>query len=53
MGFEFNPGDFPFQSLVQVQRVKRPLLFVEPEVKNPKDFDDQTLFWINQEFAVM
>ncbi len=44
---------FALQSLVQVQKVKRPLLQCEPEAKNPKEFNNQTLFWVNQEFAVM
>lgn len=40
-------------SLVAFPKLKRQLLLHEPAVGNPKDFAENTLFWINQEFALV
>lgn len=40
-------------SLVAFPKLKRQVLLCEPEVKSPKEFDDATLFWINQEFVLI
>ena len=42
-----------FQSLVAFAKLKRQILLCQPEAKSPKDFTDSSLFWVNQEFAVM
>ena len=41
------------QSLVAFAKLKRQILLCQPEAKSPKDFTDSSLFWVNQEFAVM
>lgn len=38
-------------SLVSCPKLKRQLLLHEPIAQAPKDFAENTLFWINQEFA--
>lgn len=38
-------------SLVSCPKLKRQLLLHEPMAQAPKDFAENTLFWINQEFA--
>lgn len=38
-------------SLVAFPKMKRQVLMYEPEVSSPKDFAENTLFWVNQEFA--
>lgn len=40
-------------SLVAFPKLKRQLLVYAPAVTIPKDFADNTLFWINQEFALV
>ncbi|XP_022241285.1 cullin-5-like isoform X2 [Limulus polyphemus] len=40
-------------SLVAFPKLKRQVLLSEPEAKSPKDFIDSTVFWVNQEFAVI
>ncbi|XP_021958442.1 cullin-5 [Folsomia candida] len=40
-------------SLVAFPKVKRQLLLYSPEVQSPKDFTENSLFWINQEFSVV
>lgn len=50
--FEIQYLFFP-QSLVAFPKLKRQILLCEPEAKSPKDFSDVSLFWVNQEFAVM
>ncbi|CAN7988981.1 unnamed protein product, partial [Ixodes hexagonus] len=40
-------------SLVAFPKLKRQVLLCGFEAKSPKDFDDGTLFWINQEFGVI
>lgn len=32
---------------------KRPLLLYDPIVQAPKDFDENSVFWINQEFSII
>ena len=44
---------FILQSLVAFAKLKRQILLCQPEAKSPKDFTDSSLFWVNQEFAVM
>jgi len=41
------------QSLVAFPKIKRQVLVCEPEVKQPKDFTENTMLWVNQEFAIM
>jgi len=41
------------QSLIAFPKVKRQVLLCEPEAKQPKDFTDNTMFWVNQEFGIM
>jgi len=41
------------QSLIAFPKVKRQVLLCEPEAKQPKDFHDNTMFWVNQEFGIM
>ena len=43
----------PLQSLIAFPKVKRQVLLCEPEAKQPKDFTDNTMFWVNQEFGIM
>ncbi|KAM7306180.1 hypothetical protein ISCGN_009920 [Ixodes scapularis] len=40
-------------SLVAFPKLKRQVLLCGFEAKSPKDFEDGTLFWINQEFGVI
>jgi len=40
-------------SLVAFPKLKRQLLLYEPVCQAPKDFVENTLFWINQEFALI
>ncbi|XP_059614263.1 cullin-5 [Phlebotomus argentipes] len=40
-------------SLVAFPKLKRQLLIHEPAVTAPKDFAENTLFWVNQEFALI
>lgn len=40
-------------SLVAFPKLKRQVLLCGFEAKSPKDFDDSTLFWVNQEFSVI
>ena len=41
------------QSLIAFAKLKRQVLLCEPAVKNLKEFNDGTQFWVNQDFAVM
>jgi len=40
-------------SLVAFPKLKRQILLCDSDIKAPKDFTDSTLFYINQEFALM
>ncbi|XP_024085328.1 cullin-5 isoform X1 [Cimex lectularius] len=40
-------------SLVAFPKLKRQVVMFQPEVQSPKDFDENTVFWINQEFALV
>lgn len=40
-------------SLCAFPKLKRQLLLVEPHAHSPKDFANDTRFWVNQEFAIM
>lgn len=40
-------------SLVAFPKLKRQLLLFLPECAAPKDFTEQTVFWINQDFALI
>ena len=40
-------------SLVAFPKLKRQLLLIEPLCQSPKDFTENTLFWINQEFSII
>ncbi|RWS06688.1 cullin-5-like protein [Dinothrombium tinctorium] len=40
-------------SLVAFPKLKRQILLCEPEVKNPKDFTDSTLFYVNDDFYIV
>ncbi|KAL3276668.1 hypothetical protein HHI36_012038 [Cryptolaemus montrouzieri] len=40
-------------SLVAFPKLKRQLLQLTPSVTNPKDFTEHTVFWVNQEFALI
>jgi len=40
-------------TLVACSKLKRQLLCYSPEVHSAKDFGDSTLFWVNQQFAVV
>ena len=42
-----------FQSLVAFPKLKRQVLLFTPELQSPKDFDENTMFWVNQEFALV
>ncbi|KAG8320124.1 Cullin-5 [Homalodisca vitripennis] len=44
-----SPGD----SLVAFPKLKRQVVLYTPEVQSPKDFDENTQFWINQEFSLV
>ncbi|XP_054752863.1 cullin-5-like [Lytechinus pictus] len=41
------------QSLVAFAKLKRQLVLMHPEAKSPKEFVDGTVFWVNQDFAVI
>lgn len=40
-------------SLVAFPKLKRQLLLMDPVVQQPKDFTENTQFWVNQEFALI
>lgn len=40
-------------SLVAFPKLKRQLLLMDPVGLAPKDFTENTLFWINQDFAII
>ncbi|XP_046669747.1 cullin-5 [Homalodisca vitripennis] len=40
-------------SLVAFPKLKRQVVLYTPEVQSPKDFDENTQFWINQEFSLV
>lgn len=40
-------------SLVAFPKIKRQALLCDREVKSPKEFEEGTLFWINQDFALI
>ncbi|KMQ97503.1 cullin-5 [Lasius niger] len=40
-------------SLCAFPKLKRQLLLVEPHATTPKDFANDTRFWVNQEFAII
>ncbi len=40
-------------SLVAFVKMKRQVVLCHPEAKSPKDFTDATVFWFNQQFAVI
>ncbi|KAL5285463.1 CUL5 family protein [Megaselia abdita] len=40
-------------SLIASAKVKKQILLMEPNCNSPKDFTENTLFYINQEFAVI
>ncbi|XP_049780911.1 cullin-5 isoform X1 [Schistocerca cancellata] len=40
-------------SLVAFPKLRRQVLSYEPEVQSPKDFEENTMFWVNQEFALV
>ncbi|XP_032673281.1 cullin-5 isoform X4 [Odontomachus brunneus] len=40
-------------SLCAFPKLKRQLLLVEPHAHTPKDFGNDTRFWVNQEFAIV
>ncbi|GFQ74146.1 cullin-5 [Trichonephila clavata] len=40
-------------SLVAFPKLKRQVLLCTPEAKSPKDFDDSTQFWVNQDFSLI
>ncbi|XP_021942735.1 cullin-5 isoform X2 [Zootermopsis nevadensis] len=40
-------------SLVAFPKLKKQVLLFTPEVQSPKDFDENTMFWVNQEFALV
>ncbi|UYV68374.1 CUL5 [Cordylochernes scorpioides] len=40
-------------SLVAIPKLKKQLILYSPEVKSSKDFDDNTQFWVNQDFCVI
>jgi len=42
-----------FQSLVAFPKLKKQVLLYVPEAQSPKDFDELSSFWINQDFALM
>ena len=41
------------QSLIAFPKIKRQVLLCEPEARSLKDFTDNSLFWVNQEFGLM
>lgn len=40
-------------SLVAFPKLKRQVLLMDPICAAPKDFTENTLFWINQEFSII
>ena len=40
-------------SLCAFPKLKRQLLLVDPQAHSPKDFAQDTRFWVNQEFAIV
>lgn len=40
-------------SLVAFPKIRRQVLLYKPEAQSPKDFDENTQFWVNQEFALV
>ena len=40
-------------SPVASQRLKRPLIIDRPRCQGPKDYSDETLFFINPDFAIL
>lgn len=40
-------------SLVAFPKLKRQLLLFSPNVTAPKDFTEHTVFWVNQDFALI
>ncbi|CAH1799922.1 unnamed protein product, partial [Owenia fusiformis] len=40
-------------SLIAFPKIKRQILKCPPDTRSPKDFHDSTLFWVNQEFALI
>ncbi|XP_030851114.1 cullin-5-like isoform X2 [Strongylocentrotus purpuratus] len=40
-------------SLVAFAKLKRQMVLMQPEAKSPKEFVDGTVFWVNQDFAVI
>jgi len=52
--FSFNSAVLLMsQSLIAFPKVKRQVLLCEPEAKQSKDFTDNTMFWVNQDFGIM
>jgi cullin-5 len=41
------------QSLLFFPKIKKQVLVADAEVKGPKDINENTMFWVNQEFALM
>ncbi|CAL8134944.1 unnamed protein product [Orchesella dallaii] len=44
---------FSLQSLVAFPKVKRHLLMYSPEVQTPKEFAENSTFWVNPEFTII
>ena len=42
-----------FQSLVAFPKLKRQLLICHPEVQSPRDFTENAIFSVNQDFSLM
>ncbi|XP_041351590.1 cullin-5-like isoform X1 [Gigantopelta aegis] len=40
-------------SLIAFPKIKRQVLVCEPETRSPKEFDDSTQFWVNQDFSLI
>ncbi|XP_066251084.1 cullin-5 [Euwallacea similis] len=40
-------------SLVAFPKLKKQLILFHPSVSAPKDFDEHTVFWVNQDFALI
>lgn len=40
-------------SLVNFPKLKKQVVLVEPEVPSPKEFNENTLFWINEQFSIV
>ena len=41
------------QSLVAFPKMKRQVLLMDPEAQSGKDLTPKTVFWVNQEFALV